>query len=194
MSMTGIIVLLVAALVLFGPEEMPKIARTLGKLFRQGQKIYQAYVKDFRDMIDEPLEEVKKIEKGFTKSINSSLDLSSLAEVLEEKPATAKSAGVAGANDVSVAAESADVAGAKDVSVAESADVSVAESAEVAGAKDVSVAESADVTGSAVSAGADDAKDVSDVSANRQDGLLRYEDNPLRELPQELLVDKRGED
>ncbi|MDR2737079.1 MAG: twin-arginine translocase TatA/TatE family subunit, partial [Gracilibacteraceae bacterium] len=98
MSMTGIVVILIAALLLFGPEEMPKIARTIGKLFHQAQKIYQAYAKDFRDMIEEPMEEVKKIEKGFTKSINGSLDLSSLSEVLEDKKKESKQTEHAGSS------------------------------------------------------------------------------------------------
>lgn len=101
MSMTGIIVILVAALILFGPEELPRIARSVGKFVGQAQRIYKGYTKEFRDILEEPI-------KDITHSINHSLDVSSVIDAVADNKSSADSSGANGAEQSDDAGLSAD--------------------------------------------------------------------------------------
>lgn len=67
MSFTGIILILLVALIVFGPEDLPKIARQIGKIIYQARRYYDGFMKDFRNVIDEPM-------KDLTKDITETLD------------------------------------------------------------------------------------------------------------------------
>lgn len=54
MGLTEIALILFVALVLFGPEDLPVIARTLGKIFYQFRKYTTELTKEFQAAIDSP--------------------------------------------------------------------------------------------------------------------------------------------
>ena len=54
MGLTQIVIILVLALILFGPEDLPKIARQLGKIVYQIRKAYNDLSRELRDMADMP--------------------------------------------------------------------------------------------------------------------------------------------
>jgi len=54
MSLSTIIFLLVIALILFGPEDLPVIARAMGKLIYQVRKAADELTKEFQDVVDTP--------------------------------------------------------------------------------------------------------------------------------------------
>ena len=54
MSFTEIALILFVALVLFGPEDLPVIARTLGKIFYQVRSYANELTKEFKEAIDTP--------------------------------------------------------------------------------------------------------------------------------------------
>lgn len=66
MSPTELTLILFVALVLFGPEDLPDVARALGKIVYQTKKIASEVTKEFQDTLEAP-----------SKAVN---------EVLEEKP------------------------------------------------------------------------------------------------------------
>jgi sec-independent protein translocase protein TatB len=54
MSLTELILVLFVALILFGPEDLPVIARALGKIVFQVRKYTDEIAKELKDVIDTP--------------------------------------------------------------------------------------------------------------------------------------------
>jgi sec-independent protein translocase protein TatB len=54
MSLTEITLIMVVALILFGPEDLPVIARTLGKMVFQARKFLNEITKEFNEAIETP--------------------------------------------------------------------------------------------------------------------------------------------
>lgn len=54
MSLTEIILILVVALVVFGQDDLPVIARTLGKIFFQARKYINEISKEFQETVEIP--------------------------------------------------------------------------------------------------------------------------------------------
>ncbi|RNC29616.1 MAG: Sec-independent protein translocase protein TatB [Candidatus Dichloromethanomonas elyunquensis] len=54
MGLTELVLILVVALILFGPEDLPVIARTLGKIFFQVRKYTEELTREFQDAINIP--------------------------------------------------------------------------------------------------------------------------------------------
>ncbi|MCL1917158.1 MAG: twin-arginine translocase TatA/TatE family subunit [Peptococcaceae bacterium] len=77
-TMGNIILVLVLALIVFGPEELPKIARNLGKAFSQIRKLTQGVTKDFNSMLQDPVDEIKKEVTGLNMDVDVDLDLDNL--------------------------------------------------------------------------------------------------------------------
>jgi len=69
MSMTEITLILVVALILFGPEDLPQIARGLGKIVYWARKTYHSFMNDIQQMIDEPTRELRFIQKEITETV-----------------------------------------------------------------------------------------------------------------------------
>lgn len=61
MGLGEIILILAVALILFGPEDLPKIARVIGKLIYETRKLTHDFTKEFENFIETP--EQKKSEK-----------------------------------------------------------------------------------------------------------------------------------
>jgi Tat protein translocase TatB subunit len=55
MNFTEIILLLIVGLIVFGPEELPGIARTVGKFMVEFRKVTGDLTKEFKDTLTEPL-------------------------------------------------------------------------------------------------------------------------------------------
>ncbi|MCM1566824.1 MAG: twin-arginine translocase TatA/TatE family subunit [Dehalobacter sp. 4CP] len=51
MGLTEIALILFVALVLFGPDDLPVIAKTIGKMVRQGRKIMNELTREFTNTI-----------------------------------------------------------------------------------------------------------------------------------------------
>jgi sec-independent protein translocase protein TatB len=79
MSFTEIALILFVALILFGPEDLPVIARTLGKMVFQVRRFMNEITKEFQDAIDTP-----------SNVIN---------DVLKDQPGTSKKSGAAKKED-----------------------------------------------------------------------------------------------
>jgi len=60
MSFNEIIILLIIALVLFGPDDLPDIARALGKVVREIKKLTSDMTKEFQEAVNTPSNMVKK--------------------------------------------------------------------------------------------------------------------------------------
>ncbi len=54
MSFTNIIIIMAIALVLFGPEDLPKFARALGKIVNSVRKMTSEFTKEFDSVKDAP--------------------------------------------------------------------------------------------------------------------------------------------
>lgn len=54
MSLTELTLILFVALILFGPEDLPVVARALGKIVLQARKYMNEITKEFKDAIDLP--------------------------------------------------------------------------------------------------------------------------------------------
>jgi sec-independent protein translocase protein TatB len=54
MSLTEIALIMFVALILFGPEDLPVVARTLGKMMFQVRKLVNEIGKEFHEVIETP--------------------------------------------------------------------------------------------------------------------------------------------
>ena len=64
MSLTSIAIILIAALILFGPEDLPVFARVLGKVVYNVRKYANEITKEFQDVIDTPSNIANDVLKG----------------------------------------------------------------------------------------------------------------------------------
>ncbi len=62
MGFGEIIIIMAVVLILFGPEDLPKIARVIGKLIYEIRKLTHEFTKEFENFIETP--EQKKSEKS----------------------------------------------------------------------------------------------------------------------------------
>lgn len=60
MSFNELIILMVIALVLFGPEDLPDVARAIGKVVFEVKKIAGDMTKEFQDAVNTPSNVLKK--------------------------------------------------------------------------------------------------------------------------------------
>lgn len=54
MSLTEIAVIIFVVLILFGPEDLPEVARALGKIVRQVRRYTSEISEEFKNVIEEP--------------------------------------------------------------------------------------------------------------------------------------------
>lgn len=54
-----VVLIVILALIFLGPEEMPKAARTLGKVFYEIQHMTEPFVEEFTRAMQQPLDEVR---------------------------------------------------------------------------------------------------------------------------------------
>lgn len=59
----GLILILIVALVVFGPNKLPEIGRAFGKSLREFKKATEGLTDDLKDSIKEDITEAKKEEK-----------------------------------------------------------------------------------------------------------------------------------
>lgn len=69
MSLTQIGIIMVIALILFGPEDLPVFARALGKTVRNVRKFASEITKEFQGVIDTPTNMVNDVLKEPKKEI-----------------------------------------------------------------------------------------------------------------------------
>jgi len=60
MSFSGILLIMVIALILFGPEDLPKVARTIGKMIFEVRKVTNELTKEFQGSMGSPGDIVNK--------------------------------------------------------------------------------------------------------------------------------------
>ncbi|MDP4103499.1 MAG: twin-arginine translocase TatA/TatE family subunit [Bacillota bacterium] len=58
-GMPGLILILIVALVIFGPNKLPEIGRAFGKSIREFKKATEGLAEDLKDEIKEDIKEVK---------------------------------------------------------------------------------------------------------------------------------------
>jgi Tat protein translocase TatB subunit len=109
MSFSSIVLIMAVALILFGPEDLPVIARTLGKFVGQIRRFAAEMSREFHDaiespakVIDEVLKEVPEKEKPSSDTVPPEKDTDSQEEKPDEpeefltyEDSTRDSAGVA---------------------------------------------------------------------------------------------------
>ncbi len=61
MGFGEIVFIMAIALILFGPEDLPKVARVVGKVIYEVRKLTHEFTKEFQDFVENP--EQKKPEK-----------------------------------------------------------------------------------------------------------------------------------
>ena len=54
-----VVLIVILALIFLGPEELPKAARMLGKVFYQIQHMTESYVEEFTRAMQQPLDEAR---------------------------------------------------------------------------------------------------------------------------------------
>ncbi|NMA68407.1 MAG: TatA [Desulfitobacterium sp.] len=86
MSLNEIVVLLVIAMIIFGPDDLPDIARALGKVVFEIRKIFNEMTKEFQDTVNAPK---NIIQKTFDDTINPT-PAKSTASKVEKKEGTSK--------------------------------------------------------------------------------------------------------
>lgn len=77
MSLTQITIILVIALILFGPEDLPVFARALGKTVHKVRKFASEITKEFQSVIDTPTNIVNDVLKEPNKGNTAKEKLSS---------------------------------------------------------------------------------------------------------------------
>jgi Tat protein translocase TatB subunit len=87
-SMSELLILMVIGVIIFGPEDLPDIARTVGKfvyeikkMFNDATKDFKEATKDFTDVIETPS---KVINKTFEESVKPALDMNSTTKQTNE--------------------------------------------------------------------------------------------------------------
>ena len=88
-SFSEILVLAVVALVVVGPERLPKVARTLGYLFGRAQRYIADVKSDIqREMELEELRKLKTSMEGAARSMENTIrtEISGVQEITGEKP------------------------------------------------------------------------------------------------------------
>lgn len=82
MSLNEIVVLLVIALIIFGPDDLPDIARALGKVVYEIRKIFNEMTKEFQDTVNAPK---NMLQKTLNETINPTPAKSTTTSKVEKK-------------------------------------------------------------------------------------------------------------
>jgi len=85
-----IIIVLLLALVVLGPEKLPEAMRKAGKMYGELRKVSSGFQDEFRKAVQEPIDEVKST----ASLLRDSVDLNKLASDAGDKPKTAEMAPV----------------------------------------------------------------------------------------------------
>lgn len=67
MSFSELLILMVIALILFGPEDLPDVARTVGRIVFEVKKIVNDMTREFQNAVDTPS---NVLEKAFDQTVN----------------------------------------------------------------------------------------------------------------------------
>lgn len=86
MSLNEIVVLLVIALIIFGPDDLPDIARALGKIVFEIRKIFNEMTKEFQDAVNTPK---NMLQKTLDETINPTPAKSTTSKVEKKEGVTA---------------------------------------------------------------------------------------------------------
>jgi sec-independent protein translocase protein TatB len=89
-----LIIILLLALVVLGPEKLPEAMRKLGQFYAELKKMSSGFQKEFRDATDEPMREMRET----ANALRDSMDFRKFAAgEREEKPKSAEMAPTAAA-------------------------------------------------------------------------------------------------
>ena len=104
-----IIVILLLALVILGPEKLPDAIRRVGKTYAELKKLGQGFQDEFKSVIDEPAREMRETADLLRKSIDDSVESAMNPDT--SAPASAAAAATAAPGDASTDAASDESAG-----------------------------------------------------------------------------------
>jgi len=88
MGLSEIMLLMAIALILFGPEDLPDIARAVGKIVYEIRKATSELTDGFKEIVDSPMDTLNKTLEETTKRIST------------EKPAVVEPAADEGSHDL----------------------------------------------------------------------------------------------
>lgn len=75
LSGTEVVFLLLAGLVVLGPERLPGVVRSVGRVYSDIRKAAQGVERDLRESIGAPIEEMKNTAKSFVDEIDKTKNL-----------------------------------------------------------------------------------------------------------------------
>ncbi|MDR3289256.1 MAG: twin-arginine translocase TatA/TatE family subunit [Peptococcaceae bacterium] len=85
MNFTEIVFLLIIGLIVFGPEELPNVARTVGKFLAEFRQVKGDLTKEFKDSLAEPLGEITHTLKEPLREVTQALN-DPLGKINEMQP------------------------------------------------------------------------------------------------------------
>ena len=75
LSGTEVVFLLVAGLVVLGPERLPGVIRSVGRVYSDVRRAARGVERDLRDSLGAPLDEMKNTAKSFVDEIDATKNL-----------------------------------------------------------------------------------------------------------------------
>lgn len=90
MNFTEIVIIMAIALILFGPEDLPDIARMIGKIVYEIRKAVNDLTSEFEDVVKEPVATMNKALDDITKLGRSSSGAPKAAGHVPEEPGSEK--------------------------------------------------------------------------------------------------------
>lgn len=69
-----IVFLLIAGLVVLGPERLPSVLRTVGKTYGELRRMARGFEQEMKSGFEEPLKEIKRTAEGITKTAFGEID------------------------------------------------------------------------------------------------------------------------
>jgi sec-independent protein translocase protein TatB len=92
LSGTEIIVILLLALVILGPEKLPEAMRKAGRAYSELRKMANSFQSEVKSVLDEPMEELRGTADAIRDATNFSTDTKKPTKTSPAKPAVAATA------------------------------------------------------------------------------------------------------
>jgi Tat protein translocase TatB subunit len=96
LSGTEIVFILLAALVLLGPEKLPETLRKVGRVYAEVRKISNGFQSELRNVIDEPTKEIRTAFEEPAKELRNTAEQAKSAFSLQQLNTNGKPAGAGG--------------------------------------------------------------------------------------------------
>ena len=74
MSGSEIVVILLLALVVLGPEKLPEAIRRFGRVYGELRRMSKGFQSEFKDAFDEPIRELRATAQMTTDAVRSAID------------------------------------------------------------------------------------------------------------------------